>query len=88
MGLGSGRPGIRKTCARNFGLIFCSLQEAVRIVAEVFQRRENQIGGFPGMGGDSCDSRFVFKPDVAIASEVSIFSKSSCAITDLLAKKN
>ena len=36
--------------------------------------------------GGSCNSRFVLKPDVAIASEVSIFSKDSFAITDFLAK--
>ena len=37
--------------------------------------------------GGSCDSRFVLKPDVAIASEVSISSKNSLAKTDFLAGK-
>ena len=37
--------------------------------------------------GGSCNTRFVLKPDIAIASEVSISSKSSLAITDFLAKK-
>ena len=37
--------------------------------------------------GRSRDNRFVLKPDVAIASEVSISSKNSLAITDFLAKK-
>ena len=46
---------------------------------------ENRIGGFR-KGGFS-NSRFVLKPDVAIASEVSIFSKNSLAITDFHAKK-
>ena len=35
----------------------------------------------------SCDSRLVLKPDVAIASEVSISKKESFAIADSLAKK-
>ena len=38
------------------------------------------------MGGFS-NNRFVLKPDVAIASEVSILSKNSLAITDFHAKK-
>ena len=33
------------------------------------------------------NNRFVLKPDVAIASEVSILSKKSIAITDFHAKK-
>ena len=37
-------------------------------------------GGFP-------NNRFVLKPDVAIAREVSILSKKSLAITDFHAKK-
>ena len=43
------------------------------------------MGGFR-KGGFS-NSRFVFKLDVAIASEVSILSKNSLAITDFHAKK-
>ena len=43
------------------------------------------MGGFR-KGGFS-NSRFVLKPDVAIASEVSILSKNSLAITDFHAKK-
>ena len=39
-----------------------------------------QKGGFS-------NNRFVLKPDVAIASEVSILSKNSLAITDVHAKK-
>ena len=39
-----------------------------------------------GRGG-SCNCSFVLKPDVAIASKLSISSKSSLAITDFLAKK-
>ena len=42
-------------------------------------------GGF--RKGGSSNSRFVLKPDVAIASEVSILSKSSLAITDFHTKK-
>ena len=47
--------------------------------------RENRMGGFR-KGGFS-NNRFVLKPDVAIASEVSILSKNSLAITDFHAKK-
>ena len=43
-------------------------------------------GGFSERGGGS-NNRFVRKPDVAIASEVSILSKNSLAITDFHAKK-
>ena len=43
------------------------------------------MGGFR-KGGFS-NNRFVLKPDVAIASEVSILSKSSLAITDFHVKK-
>ena len=43
------------------------------------------IGGF-SEGGFS-NNRFVLKPDVAIASEVSILSKNSLARTDIHAKK-
>ena len=43
------------------------------------------MGGFR-KGGFS-NNRFVLKPDVAIASEVSILSKNSLAITDFHAKK-
>ena len=43
-------------------------------------------GGFFGRGGFS-NNRFVLKPDIAIASEVSILSKNSLAITDFHAKK-
>ena len=43
------------------------------------------MGGFR-KGGFS-NSRYVLKPDVAIASEVSILSKNSFAITDFHAKK-
>ena len=46
---------------------------------------ENQMRGFR-KGGFS-NNRFVLKPDVAIASEVSILSKNSLAITDFHAKK-
>ena len=42
--------------------------------------------GVFGRGGFS-NNRFVLKPDVAIASEVSILSKNSLAITDFHAKK-
>ena len=42
--------------------------------------------GVFGRGGFS-NNRFVLKPDVAIASEVSILSKHSIAITDFHAKK-
>ena len=42
--------------------------------------------GVFGRGGFS-NSGFVLKPDVAIASKVSIFSKNSLAITDFHAKK-
>ena len=42
------------------------------------------MGGF-SEGGFS-NNRFVLKPDVAIASEVSILSKNSLAITDFHAK--
>ena len=47
--------------------------------------RENRMGGFR-KGGFS-NNRFVLKPDVAIASEVSILSKNSLAITDFHAKE-
>ena len=43
-------------------------------------------GGF-SEGGGVPNSRSVLKPDVAIASEVSILSKNSLAITDFHAKK-
>ena len=46
---------------------------------------ENRMGGFR-KGGFS-NNRFVLKPDVAIASEVSILSKNSMAATDFRAKK-
>ena len=42
--------------------------------------------GFSEEGGFS-NNRFVLKPDVAIASKVSILSKNSLAITDFHAKK-
>ena len=42
--------------------------------------------GVFGRGGFS-NNRFVLKPDVAIASEVSILSKNSIVITDFHAKK-
>ena len=52
------------------------------------------MGGYSGKsnagfsdGGFSCSDRFVLRPDVAIACEVSIFSKNSLAITDFLAKR-
>ena len=44
-------------------------------------------GGCLGRGGGSCNNRFVLRPDIAKASEVSISSKDSLAITDFLAKK-
>ena len=47
--------------------------------------RENRMGGFREEG--SCNGRFVLKPDVAIASDVSISSKDSLAITDFFAKR-
>ena len=47
---------------------------------------ENRMGGFR-KGGFS-NNRFVLKPDVAIASEVSILSKNSLAITDFHVKKS
>ena len=43
------------------------------------------MGGF--RKGGLSNNRFVLKPDVAIASEVSILSKNSLAITDFHAKK-
>ena len=46
---------------------------------------ENRMGGF-SEGGFS-NNKFVLKPDVAIASEVSILSKNSLAITDFHGKK-
>ena len=46
---------------------------------------ENRMGGFR-KGGFS-NNRFVLKPDVAIASGVSILSKNSLAITDFHGKK-
>ena len=46
-----------------------------------------QEWGVFGRGGGFSNSRFVLKPDVAIASEVSISSKNSLAITDFHAKK-
>ena len=49
------------------------------------ENRENRMGGFR-KGGFS-NNRFVLKPDVAIASEVSILSKNSLAIKDFHAKK-
>ena len=42
-------------------------------------------GGF--LKGGCSNNRFVLKPDVAIASKVSILSKNSLAITDFHAKK-
>ena len=58
------------------------LRSYVTLVQNV---RENRMGGFR-KGGFS-NNRFVLKPDVAIASEVSILSKNSLAITDFHAKK-
>ena len=46
---------------------------------------ESRMRGIEKEG--SCNSKFVLKPDVAIASEVSMSSKDSLAITDFLAKK-
>ena len=46
---------------------------------------ENRMGGFR-KGGFS-NNRFVLKPDVAIASEVSILSGNSIAIPDFHAKR-
>ena len=43
--------------------------------------------GFFVWGGFSCNHRFVLKPDVAIASEVSNSGKSSLAIADFFAKR-
>ena len=43
------------------------------------------MGGF--RKGGFKNNRFVLKPDVATASEVSILSKNSLAITDFHAKK-
>ena len=45
------------------------------------------MGRFRKGGFQIADLTFVLKPDVAIASEVSIFSKNSLAITDFHAKK-
>ena len=56
-----------------------------KICSSVPVLRENRMGGFR-KGGVS-NNRFVLKPDVAIASEVSILSRNSLAITDLHAKK-
>ena len=42
---------------------------------------------FWGLKGGFSNNRFVLKPDVAIASEVSILSKNSLSITDFHAKK-
>ena len=47
---------------------------------------ENRTGGGFSEGGFS-NNRFVLKPNVAIASEVSILRKISLAITDFYAKK-
>ena len=51
---------------------------------------ENRMGGFRKGGfrkGGFSNNRLVLKPDVAIASEVSILSKNSLAITGFHAKK-
>ena len=63
----------------------CSSQKAentTKIVISVgtMHNWENRMGGFS-------NNRFVLKPDVAIASEVSIWSKNSLAITDFHGKK-
>ena len=44
-----------------------------------------RMGGF--WKGGSCNRGFVLRPDVAIASEVSISSKNSLAKAEFLAKK-
>ena len=46
---------------------------------------QNRMGGFRKRC--SCNRRYVLKPDVAIASEVSMSSKDSFAMTDFLTKK-
>ena len=51
----------------------------------IYHNSGKSNGGF-SEGGFS-NNRFVLKPDVAIASEVSISSKNSLAITDFHAKK-
>ena len=50
--------------------------------------RKNRLGGFRNFeGGASCNNRFVLKPDIAIASEVSNSSKNSLATKDFFAKR-
>ena len=49
--------------------------------------RKNQSGGFSGGGGVPAIIDLPSKPDTAIASEVSISTKSSLALTDFFAKK-
>ena len=51
-----------------------------------YELRLGKSWGVFGRGG-SCNNGCVLKPDVAIASEVSISSKNSLAITDFLAKR-
>ena len=51
---------------------------------------ENRMGGKSNGGfseGGFSNNRFVLQPDIAIASEVSVLSKNSLAITDFHAKK-
>ena len=62
---------------KRIAIVFCDLKTSLG--------REIEWGVF-GRGGFS-NNRFVLKPNVAIASEVSILSKNSLAITDFHAKK-
>ena len=77
-------------CFCEFGMVF--LKKTRRIHKTPPQIRELGVffgkieWGVSGRGGFS-NSRCVLKPDVAIASEVSILSKNSLAITDFHAKK-
>ena len=58
----------------------CGLLAVFSLFCACAMHRENRMGGF--RRGGSCNNRFVLKTDVAIASEVSNFSKNSLAITD------
>ena len=61
------------------------LEASRGVSAEKAKVWENQMGGFR-KGGFS-NNRFVLRPGVGIASEESILSKNSLAITDFHAKK-
>ena len=72
----------RTAFPRNFDL-FSRFSLENRPLGE--QSGKSNRGGVFGRVG-SCHSRFVLKHDVAIASEVSVSSKNSLAITDFLVK--